>query len=77
MDTAGLPPAREADVRESCEISRDGRLLRLTCTITGSSHERLWDGSDAEAVALVDEAAEDAAYLITRTGHYAWLHSRH
>jgi hypothetical protein len=74
---AGLPPARKNGVRQSCEITRYGQLLRLTCTITGSSYERTWDGTKAEASALVDEAAEDTAYLVTRTPHYAWLRSRH
>jgi hypothetical protein len=76
LDAAALPAARAGDVTESCEISRNGSSLRLTCTITGSSHERPWDGSEGEAVALVDEAADDTAYLITKTPHYAWLRSR-
>ena len=75
MDAAALPAARTTDVRESCEMRRDGQLLRLTCTITGSSHEREWDGSEGAAVALVDEAADDTAHLITSTPHYAWLRS--
>jgi hypothetical protein len=75
MDAAALPAARAADVRESCEMRRDGQLLRLTCTITGSSHEREWDGSEGAAVALVDEAAGETAELITSTPHYAWLRS--
>jgi hypothetical protein len=73
IDAAGLPRARETDVSESCEVSHDGQLLHLTCTITGSSYERPWDGSETEAVALADEAAEDTAYLITQTPHYAWV----
>jgi hypothetical protein len=75
MDAAALPPARVADVQESCQMSCDGQLLRLTCTITGSSHELDWDGSEGAAVALVDEAADDTAYPITRTPKYAWLRS--
>jgi len=47
-----------------------------TCTITGTEHERPWDGSEGPAVALVDEAAESTAYLVTRTNKYAWLRSR-
>jgi hypothetical protein len=70
-----LPPGREADLRESCELSRDAGLLRLTCTITGSSYERPWDGSEGQAAALVDEAADSTAYLVTRTPHYAWMRS--
>ena len=77
MAEAGLPPGRRNDVGRSCEINRNGHLLRLTCTITGSSYERTWDGSVAEASALVDEAAKDTAYLITKTPHYAWLRSGH
>ena len=46
MDAAALPFARAPEVRESCETSRDGPLLRLTCTITGSSYDRPWDGSE-------------------------------
>lgn len=75
MDAAALPSARAADVQESFQMSRDGQLLRLTCTITGSSHERRWDGSHDAAPALVDEAADDTAQLITRTPHYARLRS--
>jgi hypothetical protein len=74
---AGLAPARKNDVRQACEITRNGKLLRLTCTITGSSYERTWDGTEADASALVDEAAEDTAYIVTKTPHYAWLRSRH
>jgi hypothetical protein len=66
-----LPPIREADLRESCELSRGSGLLRLTCTITGNSYERPWDGSEGQAVELVDEAVESTAYLVTRTSHYA------
>lgn len=73
---ARLPPARLADVRESGVLDGEGRMLRLTCTITGGRYERAWDGSEADAIALADEAAEDTAYLIGRTPHYAWLRSR-
>jgi len=77
MSAAELPSARAEDVRESCEVrlSDDGSLLRLTCTITGSSYERPWDGAEAGALSLAEEAAEDSAYLITRTRNYAWLRS--
>jgi len=56
-------------VRESCEfrISDDRSLLRLTCTITGSSYEQPWDGSEDAALALASEAAVDTADLIART----------
>lgn len=70
-----LPPSRRADLLQSCELTRDKALLHLVCTITGSRYERPWDGSEAEAAALVDEAADDTAYLITRTPHYAWMRS--
>jgi hypothetical protein len=77
MTDAQLPPARRADVRDSCELwtSTDPPLVGVTCTITGSEHERPWDGSQAAAAALVDEAAESTAYLVRRT-KYAWLRSR-
>lgn len=77
VSCAGLPAARGTDVRQSCEvwISDDRSTLRLTCTITGSSYERQWDGSEAAVVLLADEASEDTAYLIARTPHYAWLRS--
>jgi hypothetical protein len=77
ISAADLPAARVKDVRESCElgISDDRSLLRLTCTITGSSYERPWDGSGGDLFALVDEASEETAHLIARTQHYAWLRS--
>jgi hypothetical protein len=77
VSAAGLPTARGKDVRESCDfrISGDRSLLRLTCTITGSTYEQPWDGSEAAALALADEAAEGTAHLIARTPHYAWLRS--
>jgi|SRR6266540_530108 len=77
VSAADLPAARGKDVRESCEfrICRDPSILRLTCTITGSTYEQPWDGSEAAAVALADEAAEGTAYLIGRTPYYAWLRS--
>lgn len=76
MEATDLPPIRETDLRESCELRREAGLLLLTCAITGSSYERPWDGSEGEAVALVDEAADGTAYLVTRTQHYAWMRSR-
>jgi hypothetical protein len=77
MRAAELPAARAKDIRDSCEpqISDDHSTFRLTCTITGSSYERPWDGSETAVLAMADEAAEDTAYLITRTPHYAWLRS--
>jgi hypothetical protein len=77
ISAADLPAARGNDVRESCElrINDDRSLLRLTCTITGSSYERPWDGSESVVLALADEASEDTAYLIARTPNYAWLRS--
>jgi hypothetical protein len=79
LDAAELPPARASDLRESCEVglSDDRSRVRLVCTITGNTYERPWDGIEATALSLVEEAAEDTAYLITRTRHYAWLLSRH
>ncbi len=76
MGATDLPLIRKSDLRESCELRREARLLRLTCTITGSSYERPWDGSEGEAVALVEEAADSTAHLVTRTPYYAWMRSR-
>jgi hypothetical protein len=76
LRVADLPPIREVDLREFCGLSRDAGLLRLTCSITGSSYERLWDGSEGEAVALVDDAADSTAHLVMRTPHYAWMRFR-
>jgi hypothetical protein len=77
VGAAELPAARAADVRDSCEfaISNDPPRLRCTCTITGSSYERPWDGTEPTALALTDEAADDTAHLVRRTPHYAWLRS--
>src|ERR1700675_4090856 len=61
---ADLPAARRQDVRESCQLrlSDYRSILRLTCTITGSSYEQPWDGSDAAVLALADEASQDTTY---------------
>jgi hypothetical protein len=77
IELAKLPPARASDLHESCELGSndDGSVVRLTCTITGSAYQRDWDGSEELALSLVDEAAEDTAYLVGRTPHYAWLRS--
>ncbi|MBA2460944.1 MAG: hypothetical protein H0V45_04125 [Actinobacteria bacterium] len=77
LNSGDLPAARSEDVRASCEVrvNDDRSLLRLTCTITGSSYETSWDESEAVALGLADEAAEDTAYLVNRTPHYAWLWS--
>jgi hypothetical protein len=76
MRASGLPSIREADLRESCEISRTADGLRLTCTITGSTYDRPGDGSESEAAALVDDAADSTVFLITKTSRYAWMWSR-
>jgi hypothetical protein len=77
LDLADLPPDRANDLRDSCEVDLDsgGSPLRLTCTITGSTYEREWDGSEQAALSLAEEAAEGTAYLVSRTPHYAWLRS--
>jgi hypothetical protein len=73
---ADLPRARESDVRGASEFWLAAEdTLGVTCTITGSSYERSWDGSMDAAVELADEAADGTAYLITKTPHYAWLRS--
>jgi hypothetical protein len=80
MEATDLPAVRETDLRESCvlacEPTDEGELLRVTCTITGSSKESLWDGSESGAAALVDEAADETAGLVTNTRYYAWMRSR-
>jgi hypothetical protein len=78
MADAQLPPARRADVRDSCELwaGSDPPSVGVTCTITGTEHESPWDGSREVAVAVVDEAAESTAHLVTRTDKYPWLQSR-
>jgi hypothetical protein len=77
LELGNLPPARADDLRASCELGStdNGSVLRLTCTITGTTHESAWDGSEGTAISLVEEAAEDTASLVTRTPHYAWLRS--
>ena len=72
---ADLPAAREPDLHEACGFSCDAESLRLTCAITGSTYDRSWDGSEAGAAALVDDAAKSTAYLLRQTPHYAWMHS--
>lgn len=73
---AVLPRAREADVRSAPEFwIEGGTTLGVTCGITGSSYETPWDGSEETAVALAEEAADGTAWLVTKTPHYAWLHS--
>ena len=78
LDKTSLPVVRRADLRESCELhlSEDQGRLHLTCTITGSTYVRTWDGEDATVLALADEAADDTAFLVAETGHYSWLWSR-
>lgn len=73
---AALGPERRPDLRASASLSGDRGTLRFTCSITGSSHERPWNGSHPAANAFVDSAAEDTAHLILSTPHYAWLRSR-
>ena len=75
MAKGGFPPARGPDVRESFEVSQseDGSWLYVTCTITGSTYETSWDGSERVALSAVTEAADETADLITGTPHYAWM----
>jgi hypothetical protein len=74
---ADLPPARTDDVRAAPEfwLANEGATLGVTCTITGSSYEVPWDGSEEAALALADEAADGTAYAATKTPYYAWLRS--
>jgi hypothetical protein len=71
------PSSLSSDLHESCELGSndDGSVVRLTCTITGSTYQRDWDGSEELALSLVDEAAEDTATSSVETPHYAWLRS--
>jgi hypothetical protein len=75
---AHLPFDRTEDFRGSCNVAvlDDGALLRITCTITGSSYESPWDGHEESALALAAEAAESTVDLVTTTRHYGWLRSR-
>jgi len=77
MATGGFPPARGPDVRESFEVrqSDDGSWLYVTCTITGSTYETSWDGSERLALSAVTQAADETADLITGTPRYAWMRS--
>ena len=76
MQAAQLPNERSSDVEESADFSVADGEVRCTCRITGSTYTAEWDGSDATAVRLADEAADGTAYLVTRTPYYAWLRSR-
>jgi hypothetical protein len=76
MESAELPQQRRADVEQSPEFAVVGGDLRCTCRITGSTYITEWDGSEALAARLADEAADGTAFLITSTRYYAWLGSR-
>jgi hypothetical protein len=75
MQAAHLPDARRSDVEQAPAFSVVGGEIRCTCRITGSTYFAEWDGSEAAAARLADEAAEGTAFLVTRTPHYAWLRS--
>ena len=70
---ARLPEARRQDVEGSLTFAVEAGRLTCTCDITGTTYERPWDGKEQTAQALVDEASESTAYLVTTTRHYAWL----
>ena len=76
MREAQLPEARRADVEQAAEFAVTDNEIRCTCRITGSTYIAEWDGSEASAARLADEAADGTAFLVTRTPHYAWLRSR-
>jgi hypothetical protein len=73
MTEARLPDARRADVAASIELRFESGQLFCTCDITGSTKERDWDGSPADAEALVDDLADETASFVSKTPHYAWL----
>jgi hypothetical protein len=49
------------------------RDLDLHCHLLSA---RSADNLKHEAIALVDDAADSTAYLVTRTPHYSWMRSR-
>jgi hypothetical protein len=75
MESAALPAARRSDVEVAPRFSIAGDEVSCTCGITGSTYTARWDGTDASAFRLADEAAEGTAHLVTSTPHYAWLRS--
>ncbi len=73
---AGLPGARRQDLKQSVDLRSESGDLICTCEITGSTHRATWDGTFGRAVALIDEAAAETAFLVGKTPHYAWLRLR-
>lgn len=76
VELGRLSAERRADLRDSLTITVEPQRLSLTCGVTGSTYERVWNGSESEALALADEAAEGTAYLIANTPHYPDMRSR-
>jgi hypothetical protein len=75
MKVAQLPAARRGDVEEAAEFAIADTEICCRCKITGSTYTAVWDGSEATANRLADEAADGMAYLLAHTPHYAWLRS--
>jgi hypothetical protein len=75
MRAAPIPAERRADVANATDFSVHDGELSFTCGITGSTYELRWDGSLDAAVAFVEEAGEETAWLIKETPHYHWLFS--
>jgi hypothetical protein len=75
MQVAQLPASRRSDVEEAPRFSVHPGEIRCTCGVTGSTYSVEWDGSDAVALRLADEAADGTAFLVTSTPHYRWLRS--
>lgn len=79
MRRADIPAARRADLEASPRFTASDDWISCTCSITGSSYERTWDGSDASALAFADDVGDKTAELVQRTAknhRYAWLFAR-
>jgi hypothetical protein len=76
MAQGELPEIRRRDIEESVTFEAEAGPFTCRCDITGPTNGDTWDGSLQRAEAVVDEAAEDTAYLVKKTGLYGWLHSR-
>jgi hypothetical protein len=73
MRQADLPSARRPHVTESISFRVDSAQLACTCDITGSTKSSTWNGTPGDAEQLVDDLADETAFLISETPHYAWL----
>jgi hypothetical protein len=73
MSLADLPPSRLADLTGAAQFSATKSEIRCTCGVTGSTYAEPWDGSPVAAEQFAGDAAENTAYPIRTTPHYAWL----